>query len=91
MIESALTKGKVHVVVKRGGDDINEVPAEDSDTPATIDGVVEGSGETEYMMIEPGNYFFSVMVEKTANGTITASKRALPADDADAGDTAAAR
>ena len=91
VIESALTKGKVHVVVKRGGDDINEVPAEDSDTPATMDGEVEGSGETEYMMIEPGNYFFSVMVEKTANGTITASKRALPADDADAGDTAAAQ
>lgn len=80
MIETALTEGEVQVRVVRGGSDIDAPPTKETDTPATIDGVFEGSGTTEYLEIRPGDYMFNVMVEEKATGTITASKKPLPED-----------
>lgn len=91
VIDTALTEGKVHVTVVRGSTDPDNPPALDDDTPATIDGIFEGSGTTEYMEIRPGDYMFSVSVEEKATGTITASKKTLPDDAASAADTAAAQ
>lgn len=78
MIETALTEGEVQVRVARGGSDIDTPPTKETDTPATIDSVFEGSGTTEYLEIKPGYYMFNVMVEEKATGTITASKKLLP-------------
>lgn len=80
VIDTALTEGEVHVRVVRGGSDIETPPTEEPDTPATIDGVFEGTGTTEYREIKPGDYMFNVMVEGKATGTITASKKLLPED-----------
>lgn len=80
IIETALTEGEVQVRVVRGGSDIDTPPTKETDTPATIDDVFEGSGTTEYMEIKPGDYMFNVMVEEKATGTITASKKPLPDD-----------
>ena len=77
IIETALTEGGVQVRVVRGGSDIDALPTKETDTPATIDSVFEGSGTTEYLEIKPGNYMFNVMVEEKATGTITASKKPL--------------
>lgn len=89
VIETALTEGKVHVTVVRGGSDKDTSPVEESDTPATIDYVFEGSGVTEYMEIKPADYMFTVSVEEKASGTITASIKSLADDSAAAGETAA--
>ena len=91
VIDTALTEGKVHVTVVRGGTDANNPPTTNSDTPAAIDVVFEGSGTTEYQEIQPGDYMFNVSVEEKATGTITASKKNRPGDNAKAGDTAAAQ
>lgn len=91
VIDTALTEGKVHVTVVRGSTDVDDPPSLEDDTPATIDFVFEGSGTTEYMEIQPGDYMFNVSVEEEATGTITASKRNLPDDISAAGDTAAAQ
>lgn len=91
VIDTALTEGKVHVTVVRGSTDQDNPPALNDDTPAAIDVVFEGSGTTEYMEIQPGDYMFSVSVEENATGTITASKKNLSDDTAAAGDTTAAQ
>ena len=91
VIDTALTEGKVHVTVVRGGTDADNPPALDDDTPAAIDFVFEESGRTEYMEIGAGDYMFNVSVEEKATGTITASKKNLPGDTAAAGDTTAAQ
>lgn len=91
VIDTALTEGKVHVTVVRGGTDADDPPALDDDTPAAIDFVFEESGTTEYMEIGAGDYMFNVSVEEKATGTITASKKNLPGDTAAAGDTTAAK
>ena len=88
VIETALTEGKVHVRVTHDDSDIDKVPVADTDTAAVIDYVFEGSGTTEYMEIEPGNYMFDVTVEEKATGTITASKKPFSDDSASAGETA---
>ena len=75
VIDTALTEGKVHVTVVRGSADSDNPPALNDDTPAAIDFVFEGSGTTEYMEIQPGDYMFNVSVEEKATGTITASKK----------------
>lgn len=91
VIDTALTAGKVHVTVVRGGTDADNPPALDDDTPAAIDFVFEDSGTTEYMEIQPGDYMFTVNVEEKATGTITASKRNRSDDTAAAGGTTAAQ
>ncbi len=89
MIDTALTEGKVHVTVVRTGNDINNPPTSESDTPATIDYIFEESGNIEYMEIKPGDYMFNVSVEEKATGTITASKKSFPEDSASGDATAA--
>ena len=91
VIETALTEGKVHVRVTHDDSDIDKVPVADTDTAAVIDYVFEGSGTTEYMEIEPGNYMFDVTVEEKATGTITASKKSFSDDSASAGETVSAQ
>lgn len=98
VIDTALTAGQVQVRVVSGGSDMEKVPVPDNSQPATIDYVFEGSGTTEYMEIQPGNYMVNVMVEKKASGTIlfsikskdAASEKAADAASAAASDTAAA-
>ena len=70
IIDSQLTAGKVGVRVTHGGSDINTVPTEDTSTMPTIDHEFEGVGETEYGMIEPGDYMVSVNVSEKATGEI---------------------
>ena len=90
MLETALSKGKVHVTVVSGGTDIEEVPINKADTPPTIDYLAEGTGTIEYMEIRPGDYMFYVDVEEEATGTITARIKELPDDNAAADGTSAA-
>ena len=68
IIDTGLTKGKVHVKVISGGDDIDDVASiEDS---ATVDHVFSGTETTEYKELQPGNYMVFVEVDDTASGTI---------------------
>ena len=90
-IDTELTAGKVHVRVISGGSDINTPPTEEKDKPATIDYVFEDSGTTEYMMIKPGDYFFTVEVEEKATGTITAYMKPLPAEESSGSTESAAK
>ena len=69
-IDSQLTEGKVQVKVTHGGSDIDTVPTEDTSTMPTIDYEFEGVGETEYGMIEPGDYMVMVNVTEKATGQI---------------------
>ena len=64
MIETALTVGEVQVRVVRGGSDIDTPPTKETDTPATIDGVFEGIGTTEYLEIRPGDCDISAPGDK---------------------------
>lgn len=79
-LDTDLTEGSVHVRVIRSGADINVLPTQEKDKPAAIDYVFTGAGTTEYMLIEPGNYIFSVEVEEKATGTITAYMKTVPGD-----------
>ena len=74
-IDTGQRERKVQDTVGRGSTDSDNPPALNDDTPAAIDFVFEGSGTTEYMEIQPGDYMFNVSVEEKATGTITASKK----------------
>ena len=69
-IDSKITEGKVQVIVKHGGSDINTVPTEDDGTMPTIDHEFDSTGITEYHEIEPGDYMVFVNVSETASGTM---------------------
>ena len=89
LIETDLTEGRVHGRVFSGGSDIEAPPTGAEETPAAVDFVFEGAGKTEYRLIQPGNYVFSVNVEEKATGTISVSKRTDPTESAAEADTAA--
>lgn len=69
-IDSKITEGKVQVVVKHGGSDINTAPVEDDGTMPTIDHEFDSTGLTEYHEIEPGDYMVFVNVSEKASGTM---------------------
>ena len=69
-IDSKITEGKVQVIVKHGGSDINTVPTEDDGTMQTIDHEFDGTGLTEYYEIAPGDYMVFVNVSEKASGTM---------------------
>ena len=71
VIDSQITEGKVNVVVKSGGSDINTVPGvDDKDKLPTIEHEFDSVGITEYRMISPGDYMITVNTEEGAKGKI---------------------